>query len=190
MADSASATGSTTEPTLLGIYLNDHLAGATGGLELARRTAGGTPRHRAREDADPAREGDPGGPRGLLEFMAALEVPVRQYKVASAWVAEKVGRLKLNGRLLDRSPLSSLVELETLRLGVEGKACLWRTLLVVAKHEPRLDAPRLDASAQEGDRSAGEPGGDAHGRSSGGLHPRLTVRGWARCARARSSAYA
>jgi hypothetical protein len=25
---------------LLGIYLNDHLAGATGGLELARRVAG------------------------------------------------------------------------------------------------------------------------------------------------------
>jgi hypothetical protein len=77
--------------------------------------------------------------------MTALEVPVRQYKVATAWAAEKVGRLKLNGRLLDRSPLSSLVELETLRLGVEGKACLWRTLLLVAKHEPRLDPSRLDA---------------------------------------------
>jgi hypothetical protein len=80
----------------------------------------------------------------LLEIMTALEVPVRQYKVASAWVIEKVGRLKLNGRLLDRSPLSSLVELEALRLGVEGKACLWRTLLHVAKHEPRLDSSRLD----------------------------------------------
>jgi hypothetical protein len=130
---------------LLGIYLNDHLAGATGGLELARRTAGahrgtpdGTTLDRLANEIQEDRE-------ALLEIMAALEVPVRQYKVASAWIAEKVGRLKLNGRLLDRSPLSSLVELETLRLGAEGKACLWRSLLLVAKHEQRLDSSLLDS---------------------------------------------
>ena len=134
-----------TEPTLLGIYLNDHLAGATGGMELARRSAGahrgteaGTTLTRLAKEIQEDRE-------ALLAIMAALEVPVRQYKVATAWAAEKVGRLKLNGRLLDRSPLSSLVELETLRLGVEGKACLWRTLLLEAKHEPRLDAAELNA---------------------------------------------
>lgn len=145
MAGSASATGTKTEPTLIGIYLNDHLAGSTGGLELARRTAGahrgteaGTTLTRLAKEIEEDRD-------ALLEIMAALEVPVRQYKVASAWVAEKVGRLKLNGRLLDRSPLSSLVELEALRLGVEGKACLWRTLLLVAKHEPRLDSSQLDS---------------------------------------------
>jgi hypothetical protein len=145
MAESASATGTKTEPTLLGIYLNDHLAGSTGGLELARRTAAA---HRGTEDGTTltrlAKEIEEDR-SALLAIMAALEVPVRQYKVAAAWAAEKVGRLKLNGRLLDRSPLSSLVELETLRLGVEGKACLWRTLLLVAKDEPRLDALRLDA---------------------------------------------
>jgi hypothetical protein len=129
---------------MLGIYLNDHLAGSTGGLELARRTAGahhgtgtGTTLTRLAKEIQEDRE-------ALLEMMVALEAPVRQYKVASAWVVEKVGRLKLNGHLLDRSPLSSLVELETLRLGIEGKACLWRTLLLVAKHEPRLDSSRLD----------------------------------------------
>jgi hypothetical protein len=144
MADSASATGTDTEPTMLGIYLNDHLAGTTGGLELARRTAGahrgteaGTTLARLAKEIQEDRE-------ALLAIMGALGVPVRQYKVAAAWAAEKVGRLKLNGRLLDRSPLSSLVELETLRLGIEGKACLWRTLLLVAKHEPRLDSSRLD----------------------------------------------
>jgi hypothetical protein len=133
---------------LLGIYLNDHLAGATGGLELARRTAGahrgtetGTTLTRIAKEIQEDRE-------SLLEIMAALEVPVRQYKVAAAWVVEKAGRLKLNGRLLDRSPLSSLVELETMRVGVEGKACLWRTLLQVAKHEQRLDASRLDSLIQ------------------------------------------
>ena len=132
------------EPSLLGIYLNDHLAGATGGIELVRRSAGahrgspaGATLQRMAREIEQDRD-------SLLEMMAALEVPVRHYKVYSAWVAEKVGRLKLNGHLLDRSPLSSLLELEALRLGVEGKASLWRTLGEVALREPRLNAVRLD----------------------------------------------
>jgi hypothetical protein len=58
----------------------------------------------------------------LLDIMAALGITVRGYKVCVAWIGEKAARLKLNGRLLARSPLSSLEELEMLRLGVEGKA--------------------------------------------------------------------
>lgn len=144
MTASGSKPGTTSsEPALLGIYLNDHLAGATGGVELVRRAAR-------------AQRGSPAGPAlarfaaeidqdrdALLAIMAALDVPVRHYKTAAAWAAEKVGRLKFNGHLFDRSPLSSLLELEALRLGVEGKASLWRTLAEVAEHEPRLDAGRL-----------------------------------------------
>jgi hypothetical protein len=43
-------------------------------------------------------------------------------------MGEKAARLKLNGHLLARSSLSSLEEVEMLRLGVEGKAAGWRTL--------------------------------------------------------------
>ena len=130
--------------TLLGIYLNDHLAGATAGAELAKRLAG-------------AQRGLPAGStlaqvadeiaqdrQALLEIMTALDVPVRQYKVAAGWVAEKLGRLKLNGHLVDRSPLSDMLELEGLRLGVEGKLALWRILVAVTGAEPRLDRARLD----------------------------------------------
>ena len=67
--------------------------------------------------------------------MAVLGLPVRHYKLSAAWAAEKAARLKLNGRLLSRSPLSSLEELEMLRLGVEGKAAGWRTLRALAVHE-------------------------------------------------------
>jgi len=153
MTSAATGPGTTQkEPSLLGIYLNDHLAGATGGLELVRRAAAG-------------QQGSPSAPAlqhlaeeiehdrdALLEIMKTLEVPVRQYKVYAAWAAEKVGRLKLNGHLLARSPLSSLVELEALRLGVEGKASLWRTLRQAAANEPRLNTTRLDellAAAEE-----------------------------------------
>ena len=54
--------------------------------------------------------------------MAALGLPVRRYKSYAAWVAEKTARLKLNGSLWSRSPLSGVAELEILRLDVEGKA--------------------------------------------------------------------
>lgn len=129
---------------LLGVYLNDHLGGSTAGLELFRRAAGS---HRGtdlgatleRLVAEVTEDRD-----ALLEMMAALGVPVRQYKVYGAWVAEKVGRLKPNGHLLQRSPLSDLVELESMRLGVQGKEAGWRTLRQAANHDGRLDADRLD----------------------------------------------
>ena len=128
---------------LLGIYLNDHLAGATGGAELARRVAGshggqhsGELRRLAAEIVQDR--------AALLEFMAALGIPVRAYKVCAAWLGEKAARLKLNGRLLARSPLSSLEELEMMRLGVEGKAAGWRTLRTLADTDTRLDPDRLD----------------------------------------------
>jgi hypothetical protein len=133
----------TANDTLLGIYLNDHLAGATGGAELAKRLAttdddwsGGALRRFA-GDVEEDRE-------TLLAIMATLDVPVRQYKVWAAWAVEKAARLKLNGHLLTRSPLSRLVELEAMSLGVEGKAAVWRTLLVRSPIDDRLDSGQLD----------------------------------------------
>ena len=129
---------------LLGIYLNDHLAGATGGMELARRVAGShhDPAQRPtlrRLAADITQDR-----RALLDIMTVLGLPVRNYKLSAAWMAEKAARLKLNGRLLSRSPLSSLEELERLRLGVEGKAAGWRTLRTLAETDSRLNRGRLD----------------------------------------------
>jgi hypothetical protein len=129
---------------LLGIYLNDHLAGATGGVALARRMACShhDPAQRMtlqRLAADIAHDR-----RALLELMAVLGLPVRHYKLSAAWTAEKAARLKLNGGLLGRSPLSSLEELEMLRLGVEGKAAGWRTLRTLADTDIRLNRDSLD----------------------------------------------
>ena len=49
-------------------------------------------------------------------------------KPAAAWAAEKVGRLKLNGQLTGYSPLSRLVELEGLCIGIAGKERMWKAL--------------------------------------------------------------
>jgi hypothetical protein len=129
---------------LLDIYLNDHLAGATLGAELARRLAAS---HR---DSPAAAElerlaSEVGEDRAaLLKVMAALGTPVARLKVYGGWAIEKAARLKLNGHLRTRSPLSSLLELEGMRLGVEGKAAGWRTLRTLADSDNRLDAALLD----------------------------------------------
>jgi hypothetical protein len=152
----ALATGSSrrAEQGLLGIYLNDHLAGATGGAELARRVAarreGETGDVLLRLAADIAADR-----AALLEIMTTLGVPVRAYKVCAGWIGEKAGRLKLNGRLLSRSPLSSLEELELMRLGVTGKAAGWRTLRLLADTDPRLDRGRLDELIARADSQLG-----------------------------------
>ena len=129
---------------LLAIYLNDHLAGATGGVELARRAAVWYPvpaQQAALEGlaADIAQDR-----QTLLDLMTTLGMPVRRYKVGVAWAAEKAARLKLNGSLVSRSPLSNLEELEMMRLGVEGKAAGWRTLRELAKTDGRLRPGTLD----------------------------------------------
>ncbi|GAB7035771.1 hypothetical protein AB0G35_15330 [Streptomyces sp. NPDC021749] len=128
---------------MVAVYLNDHLAGATAGVELARRMA------REYQDSDCGGElKDLAAEisldrQALLRLMASLDVPARRYKIYGAWAGEKVGRLKPNGRVIRRSGLSMIVELEGMRLGVEGKALLWRTLLGWAPREPRLDTRRL-----------------------------------------------
>jgi hypothetical protein len=129
---------------LLGIYLNDHLAGATGGVELARRMAGSHP-DRGQQATLERLAADIGQDRrALVDLMALLGLPVRHYKLSAAWAAEKAARLKLNGSLLSRSPLSNLEELEMLRLGVEGKAAGWRTLRELADTDSRLNRDLLD----------------------------------------------
>jgi hypothetical protein len=137
---------------LLAIYLNDHLAGSTAGVDLISRLAK-THRHGDAADrlsrlATEIREDR----NTLLAVLERLDVRPDRRKIAVGWVGEKVGRLKLNGRLLRRSPLSSVTEVETMMLGVRGKAAVWRTLHTVAEHEPRLDGDeftRLIARADE-----------------------------------------
>ena len=65
-------------------------------------------------------------------------------KVAGGWAIEKLGRLKPNGQLRGYSPLSRLVELEGLALGVTGKLAVWKALRLVADGEPALNAAALD----------------------------------------------
>jgi hypothetical protein len=82
--------------------------------------------------------------RSLQSIMGALQIGTDRAKLVAGWAAEKVGRLKLNGRLLSYSPLSRLTELDVLMLGVTGKLALWRALEVLALQDSRLDRTDLE----------------------------------------------
>jgi hypothetical protein len=137
------------ERRYIAIYLNDHLAGATGGLELARRSRAsnegselGTYLEELSEQIGEERE-------QLREIMRFLDVGEDRLKQAAAWGGEKAGRLKLNGELTSQSPLSTLVELEGLYLGVTGKLSLWRNLQrAIGERLDRFDLPELIARAE------------------------------------------
>lgn len=133
-----------TGTALLGIYLNDHLAGATAGVERARHMARSYGDSALASAMEPLADEIAEDREFLLEIMRRLDIPVRHYKVYAGQVAERVGRLKSNGRLVRRSPLSPLLELEALRLGVEGKTAGWQALRELADGEERLDPQRLD----------------------------------------------
>ena len=111
---------------LLATYLNDHLAGATAGLELARRSAAnnrgsalGPYLANLAQEIDEDRD-------ALLTLMSDLDIGTDRIKVFGGRAVEKLARLKPNGRLLSYSPLSRLLELEGLMLGVRGKLALGR----------------------------------------------------------------
>ena len=72
----------------------------------------------------------------------------------AGWVLEKAGRFKPNGALLSRSPLSDLIELEGLALGVHGKAAGFRALRHLADTDTRLDATHLDELIDRAERQA------------------------------------
>jgi hypothetical protein len=146
-----SPSGGPHHPDLLGIYCNDHLMAATGGIELVSRMLS-THRGKPFEPHLEQLLGELREERSALNsMMAALGIPVRQYKQVATWVGEKVSRLKLNGRLLSRSPLSDLIEFEFIATAVLGKRAGFETLREVAEIEPRLDAELLDRLIRQAD---------------------------------------
>jgi hypothetical protein len=130
---------------LLAIYLNDHLAGATAGLELARRALKENRENEYGRFLATLAEEIAQDRRTLIELMERLLIPRSKLKVPAAWALEKVGRLKLNGRIRGYSPLSRLIELEGLAAGIEAKRAMWLTLLQLRAHDERLNDVDLES---------------------------------------------
>ncbi len=136
---------------MLGIYLNDHLAGSVVGKSLARRF------ERQNQDNDYGRpigeiareiEEDQAA---LVEVMDRVGVRRKQVRLAIARMAELGMRLKPNGRLVGYSPLSRVIELEGLTVGITGKLELWRSMgaLENGSRIAEVDFEQLAARAED-----------------------------------------
>ena len=133
------------------IYLQDHYAGATAGVNLARRCALTTAQSTGGEVvAEIAAEVE--SDRVTLErAMTALSIPASTPKSAGAWLLEKLEHLKPNGRAGADGSVQALHELEVLSLGLAGKRALWIALQTVPEIADRtnLDLDALTARAQD-----------------------------------------
>ena len=78
-------------PDLLGIYCNDHLASATGGIELVARMLSTHKGDRFEERLEQLLSELREEKTAYLKIMSALDNPVRQYKQLGVWLAERSG---------------------------------------------------------------------------------------------------
>ncbi len=145
-------TASVENNKLLRIYLNDHLAGSIAGEELAKRTRSnnaGTPLAAYLDEFLVELKEDQVVVEAILDSIDATKDRIKQL---AAWIAEKAGRLKLNGQVTGYSDLSRLLEIEGLCLGVEGKLSLWRSLETVQEQHPALAGVDLAAQIRRAEK--------------------------------------
>ena len=152
---------------LLRIYVNDHRAGSVAGVSLCRRIASrerGTPLGDLATELLAEIEADS---RELDRYAEANGIAANLVKQIGAATAEFVGRLKLNGFVVRRSPLSAVLEIEMLMAGIDAKRSLWRSLLAGDRIAPfdidglerlirraKSQRDRLEVQHREGARSA------------------------------------
>jgi hypothetical protein len=113
----------------LASYLNDHLAGSVGALELLEHWAKlheGKPLGYFFMDIEAEIRADQEKLREAMRFLRIEESNVRK---AGAWVAEKAGRARLIIAGDEPGRLGLVLTLEGIIMGVTGKKLMWRSLI-------------------------------------------------------------
>ena len=140
-----------TSKDLLGTYLNDHYSGATAGSELAQNISEENAGNKYGSFlSELAREIEQD--RATLEdLISKLGIEKNPVKEAAGWVMEKFSRIKLSEGMTGDADLKRLLQFETLSLGIEGKASMWRALREVSASYPVLADADLDGLAKRAD---------------------------------------
>jgi hypothetical protein len=126
------------------VYLNDHLAGATFGADLARQLEARTEGTDFQPEMSRLAAEIEADLDTLTDVMVRIGATRNPGKQVTAWVAEKASRLKLTGLTSGDDELGTFLSIEALSLGVEGKASLWATLRELRSHYPELQSTDLD----------------------------------------------
>ncbi len=125
------------------VYLNDHLAGATAGVDLAR-------------DAVERHDGELGeffaqlageisaDHNTLTSLMDQMDAHHSGAKEVLAKAGSEISEAKFSGESMDDPEFGTFLTLETLSIGVEGKRCMWTALKVVENEYPELKSTDID----------------------------------------------
>jgi hypothetical protein len=123
----------------LGVYLNDHLAGAAAALKILDALA-------AHDDAELTafvqglRQAIALDRDELARLMGDAGIAISHVRRAVGWIGEKAAELKLTlDDPADRG-LRTFELLEVLALGIDGKRALWSVLRIVSTEVPSLRA--------------------------------------------------
>ncbi len=128
----------------INVYLNDHLAGAIFGADLARQLEARTEGTDLEAETTRLAADIAADLHTLSDLMRRLGVTRNPVKQVTAWVLEKVSRAKLSGLTAGSDQFGLYLSLEALSLGVEGKAALWMTLRELQADLPELQSVDLD----------------------------------------------
>ncbi|HEV2841494.1 MAG TPA: hypothetical protein VGW39_09235 [Chthoniobacterales bacterium] len=122
----------------LNSYLNDHLAGSVGALELLDRLIEiykEKPLEGFFRDLREEIEADQEVLKRLIASLGQEESTVRK---AGAWVMEKISRTKIQPGEAEKGEMGLFLALEGLALGITGKGALWRALAAASAAVPQL----------------------------------------------------
>jgi hypothetical protein len=115
-------------------YLNDHLAGSVAALEMLDRLLDLSEKAELHAFLQEARSLIQQGQNVLRELMQAIGVEESSTRKLGGWLVEKLSRAKLRSQ----DALGWFLALESLLLGLNGQASLWRTMTVLRPHKAVL----------------------------------------------------
>ncbi|MDQ4145771.1 MAG: hypothetical protein M3198_18900 [Actinomycetota bacterium] len=137
---------------LLKIYLQDHEGLSYATSELIRRVRSKNGEEPLAGFLDRIAETTRRDRAALIGLMERYGVRPNGLKRRVLWLGEKLGRLKLNGRIVNYSPLSRLYELESLTLVVTMKVSLWQSLRAELAGDGRLEGAHPDELLEQAER--------------------------------------
>lgn len=144
----------TFDSRLLSIHLRDHHALLVATRELAQRMSSGGRLPELQALASELRAAAADDLVAVEKLLARLDSAPSLSRAAAVRVGERLGRLKLNGRIVRASPLSAVVELEGAALLLASVRMLWEGLAKLDlgpedAGERAARAERLRAAAEE-----------------------------------------
>jgi hypothetical protein len=135
----------TSADRLLGLYLDDHRAGAAGGVALARRMLEENPDNYLTATMREITHEIERDRRLLDDVITRLGYSPSRLKIVIGSAGAWISRLKANGYVGRYSPLSRLEEFEMLSTGIMSKASLWRCCELAVAGRPEIADVDFDA---------------------------------------------